>query len=146
MLAKSKKDSLGNLYVFSSYSAIVLGALMFAGAVIGGACMMRCGHSKAHSSCYASSCEQGHGASMQCGSMSCSSKYTGHDMKPMCKTGGFGKRGHHGMYSKCSSECKSMHAEGKCACPHCAHKMGEMEKNVESEEVVEEDSEEENED
>lgn len=146
MLAKSKKDSLGNLYIFSSYSAIVLGALMFAGAVIGGACMMSCGHNKGHSSCYVSPCGQGHGSAMKCGSMSCSSKCAGQDMKAMCNSGGFGGRGHHGMKSKCSAECKNMHAENQCACPHCAHKSGRMKKSVETEVVVEEDSEEESED
>ena len=145
MLAKSKKDSLGNVYIFSSYSAILLGALMFSGAVIGGVCMMKCGHAKAQS-CYVSSCGQGYNSGMQCGSMSSSSKCAGHGMKSMCKSGGFEGRGHHGMKSKCSADCKNMHAESQCACPHCAHKMGGMKKSMETDEEIQEDSEDENED
>ena len=63
LLSKSKKESLSNLYVFSSYSAIILGGLLFAGTVIGGALMIRCHHS-GNQSCFS----QGHGD--KCGSSS----------------------------------------------------------------------------
>jgi hypothetical protein len=100
LLAKSKKDSLGNLYVFSSYSAIVLGALMFAGTVVGGACMMSHHKCKAQSSCHMMA--QGGQCQMNasCGHMqgNCAGQCRSHE--------GFGHRGancgHGDMKASCS--------------------------------------------
>ncbi len=100
LLAKSKKESLGNLYIFSSYSAIVLGGLLFAGTIVGGAMKMHHHrnysphhgiHSSSHcggGSCHMNAYSQGHCAKGgKCArSGQCSGK---------CGNGGQGGHGHH---------------------------------------------------
>lgn len=133
LLAKSKKDSLGSFYLFSSYSAIALGTLLFVGSIVGGV-MSCCHHSKAKSSCHAMM------KSDNCGENSCSmmqSKCSAHHggQMGMMKM----KRHHQGMHNmKCSGECKKGHGSENCACPHCPHKKESVEKEVEVEEIVEE--------
>lgn len=103
LLSKSKKESLGNFYLFSSYSAIILGALLFAGTVIGGVCMRHCQGGK-QGSCYS----QGYDAKCGNGAMG------GHCMS-MCKSGGAGQ---------CASMGGGMcHGGGAMACSQTG-KMG----------------------
>ena len=163
LLSKSKKDSLGNLYVFSSYSAIALGALMFAGTVVGGA-MMRCNHGMGHKSCYVGSHHGSYGGG--CGAASCDHKgfhgmrgYHGmmgkshHGCDASC--GDHGMKGHHGMKGphgmkghhghhadgkcgpECGGECMSGNPEN-CKCPECPHKKG-IKKKIIIEEIEDDD-------
>ena len=111
LLARSKKDSLGNLYIFSSYAAIGLGALMFAGTVIGGACMVRHHHMEGNSSCYSQS-HGGHGGmagdcqhDSHC-SGQCMSGHHGKMMGGGCMHGEQGSCMHGGMHDGQGMGCK----------------------------------------
>ena len=104
MLAKSKKEELGKLYIFSSYAAIICGVGLFIGTNVNGLKRTWCG---SHGSCssYASQCGQGSCS----GASACS--YSGHG-KSSCKAGGHASCGSgHGK-----SSCKDLPASSsKCA-------------------------------
>lgn len=146
LLSRSKKENLSNVYQFSSYAAIVLGFLLFAGTIVGGGMrMMHCkkGH---HAQSMCSPMHHG-GAMSMCGS-SCGMKghgMMGHGMKGMCgmKGGHHGMKGHagmgaghHGMHTgmhkMCSEKCEN---NENCDCPHCPHKGG---KEIHKEVIIEE--------
>jgi len=107
LLAKTKKDSLGNLYIFSSYSAIVLGTLLFVGTIVGGVFMMKCHHGKGNSSCYV----KGHGSS--CGQSAGCAKFSSscNSHKKACcahsKYGSESSYSHHGNKSSYKHGAKS---------------------------------------
>ena len=97
LLSKSKKDSLGSLYVYSSYTAIILGGLLYAGTIVG-ATMMRHHHGARQASCYTSG---GHGHSSCAGQSSC------HMNKAQCKSGNSCSMGNSCMSKgNCSGNCE----------------------------------------
>ena len=124
MLAKSKKESLGKLYTFSSYAAIFIGLGLFIGGNIGG--MKRLLHANC-GSCSSSYGPKGHG--------SCAS-FAGHQGSS-CRShasSGHGSYGHgsvcghggqssynHGGKSSCSSAGHSGNGHGSCAQSSCDH-------------------------
>ena len=118
LLAKSKKDSLGNLYIFSSYSAIALGGLLFVGTIVGGV-MMSCHHSKGHSSCYVKGSDSSCGQASSCSKEnSCKSHHKSHKKHGSCYGSGSGHYGgHHGGQASCGhGGCSSSkhHGDKKC--------------------------------
>jgi len=122
MLAKSKKESLGKLYVISSYAAIFIGLILFIGGNIGG--MKRllhancgttvCGSSFGHSgpsSCASFSAHKGGG----CGHASVGHGSYGYGGKQSCTSGGHAGCDHgscnHG--AKKGKICKKIYRHGE---------------------------------
>jgi len=140
LLAKSKKDSLGNLYIFSSYSAIVLGTLLFVGTIVGGVYMMKCHHNKGNSGYvkgHGSSCGQSAGCAKF--SSCCSSHHKGCSAHSKCGSGS--AYSHHGNKSSCShfgaQSSYSHHGEKSYHKKHHGENKGDIEIEVEVEEVDE---------
>lgn len=119
MLAKSRKESLGKMFTFSSYAAIIGGVCLLIGGFVGGSVLLIKKGCTTNSGCYMKACNPGsncsasmsgcrmqsmcssmmmcgHGCQKSCGHGSCSAmamKGCGHGMKTdHCK-----KKGHHMM-------------------------------------------------
>lgn len=93
LLAKTRKEDLGNMFAFTSYSVITIGLLIFLGSFIGG--IMCCGqgrYAKGHGN-YSARCGQSGGQG------GCASWYNS------CSKSGCGKSWYHG--NKAGAECCS---------------------------------------
>ena len=117
MLAKSKKESLGKLYIFSSYAAIFIGLGLFIGGNIGG--MKRLVHANCGSSCYSSG---GHGGASSCASYStnkggggCGHASFGHGSYGHGSSCGYGGK------QSCSSGGHAGYGQGSCGHAGCSH-------------------------
>lgn len=149
MLAKSKKESLGKLYTFSSYAAIFIGLGLFIGGNIGGIKRLCHANGGSCSSSYgpkgpgscasfsghqgggrcSSQASYGHGSSCgQGGQSSCS-----HGGKSSCSSKGHGNG--HGSCEK--SSCSHGGKKHKKVCKKYSH-HGQGEGNIDTEVEIEE--------